>query len=389
MLGGPGIDANLAKAKAHWLSRDTIAWNVEPVPDGSYALHWAPAGGLEAGSEGVTGGQSIPLRRARDLGDLAEKHPHLAGYLAFRIAPEDLAKVPEALKGQLAVSVSDEAGGLRAATGVQIPGVLDDLYANDLELGPVAGAGTTTLRLWAPTAKSVALRLYDGDSFQTLAMSRDDATGTWSASGGPSWLGKQYLYDVEVWAPAANAVVHNLVTDPYSLGLTTNSARSVVVDLDDPALAPRDWASTRKPPLRAFEDVALYELHVRDFSVEDETVPAADRGTYRAFTDRRSDGTACSTSGCSPAPASRTSTCCRCSTSPRSTRSRPTGSRPATCRCSARPRRSSRRGSRRSPTRTRSTGATTRGTTRCRRAATRPTRRARSARSSSGRWCSR
>ena len=29
---------------------------------------------------------------------------------------------------------------------------------------------------------------------------------------------------------------------------------------------------------------------MRDFSISDETVPAAHRGTYRAFTDRNSDG---------------------------------------------------------------------------------------------------
>ena len=34
----------------------------------------------------------------------------------------------------------------------------------------------------------------------------------------------------------------------------------------------------------------IQELHVRDFSIADATVPAADRGTYLAFTDTGSDG---------------------------------------------------------------------------------------------------
>ncbi len=37
-------------------------------------------------------------------------------------------------------------------------------------------------------------------------------------------------------------------------------------------------------------DLSIYELHVRDFSVGDATVPAEHRGTYLAFTDTRSDG---------------------------------------------------------------------------------------------------
>ena len=35
---------------------------------------------------------------------------------------------------------------------------------------------------------------------------------------------------------------------------------------------------------------SFYELHIRDFSVNDLTVPAAHRGFYAAFTDQNSDG---------------------------------------------------------------------------------------------------
>ncbi len=75
------------------------------------------------------------------------------------------------------------------------------------------------------------------------------------------------------------------------MALTTNSARSVVVNLDDPSLAPEQWAETPAPIVERPVDRAIYELHVRDFSIGDETVPAEERGTYRAFT-RDSAGTA-------------------------------------------------------------------------------------------------
>jgi pullulanase-type alpha-1,6-glucosidase len=287
MLGGPGVDADLAKAKAHWLTEDTIAWNADPVPGGSYALHYSPDGGLAAGPVGVTGGETIPLRRARELSaELKAKWPHLAGYHAYRIAPEDLARVPAALRGQLAVSASDENGFLRAATGVQIPGVLDDLYANDAALGPTFSGRTPTLRLWAPTAQDVMLRLGDA----VVPMSRDDANGVWSVTGTPAWYGAAYAYEVKVYAPSTGQVETNLVTDPYSVALTANSSRSVLLDLADPALTPLGWRLTPKPQLRAPEDIALYELHVRDFSTNDATVPPGQRGTYLAFTQPLSDG---------------------------------------------------------------------------------------------------
>ena len=83
----------------------------------------------------------------------------------------------------------------------------------------------------------------------------------------------------------------NKVTDPYSVALTTNSTRSVLVDLNSPSLKPAGWGRLAKPALPKPENSTIYELHVRDFSINDRTVPAAHRGTYLAFTDKQSDGT--------------------------------------------------------------------------------------------------
>jgi pullulanase-type alpha-1,6-glucosidase len=291
---GGGIDADLGKQKAHWLTEDTIAWNIEPT-GGDYALHTAPDGGLAAEGGAITGGGTIPLARvAGGLSDeLKAKWPHLATYAAFRIAADDLDLVPEALRGQLAVSASDDEGSLRVATGVQIPGVLDDLYANDSDLGVAWAGGAPTIRLWAPTAKSVVLKRFSDatvDVSTDAAMTRDDATGVWSIAGVPAWKNQYYLYDVEVYAPTTGQVEHNLVTDPYSLALAPNSTRTQIVDLADSALAPAGWGSVVKPGLARPEDIALYELHVRDFSINDPTVLAAERGTYQAFTETASDG---------------------------------------------------------------------------------------------------
>ena len=120
-----------------------------------------------------------------------------------------------------------------------------------------------------------------------LAMDRG-RDGVWRIEGRPSWRNAEYAYAVRVYVP--DEVVTNVVTDPYSLGLTLNSSRSLLVDLDDRELAPRGWDRLRKPELDQPEDSTIYELHVRDFSITDETVPARERGTYRAFTYADSDG---------------------------------------------------------------------------------------------------
>jgi pullulanase-type alpha-1,6-glucosidase len=288
-LGPGGPVGNIAEATAHWVSEDTIAWNVGAASD-SFTLHYAADGGLGTDEDGVTGADGT-LALSFDPAGLPEevknRFPHLAGYDALKIAPADLGQVAELLKGQVAVSVADGDGNAFDATSLQIPGVLDDLYTYDGDLGPVFEGDVPTLRLWAPTAKSVSLLLFDDSDPATpgtaLPMTEDPATGTYSIAGSPDWEGKYYLYDVEVFVPTTGNVEHNLVTDPYSLSLSMNSQRSQVVNLANPALMPQGWTNLEKPGVAAPEDIVIYELHVRDFSVYDESVPDDYRGTYKAL----------------------------------------------------------------------------------------------------------
>ncbi|HEY0776085.1 MAG TPA: pullulanase-type alpha-1,6-glucosidase, partial [Nocardioidaceae bacterium] len=116
------------------------------------------------------------------------------------------------------------------------------------------------------------------------------ADGTWTSTGKPQWRGASYLYEVTVFAPSTGEVEVNRVTDPYSLALTTNSERSVVVDLADPSLQPSGWSGLRPAALTQDEDRNVYELHIRDFSIGDESVPEGERGTYLAFARQESNG---------------------------------------------------------------------------------------------------
>jgi pullulanase-type alpha-1,6-glucosidase len=152
-----------------------------------------------------------------------------------------------------------------------------------------------TLRVWAPTARNVNLRLFADSNpatpFTTQAMTLDAASGTWSYTAPAAILGgKFYLYEAQVYVRSTNQVETNVVTDPYSVSLARNSTRSQVVSLDDAKWQPRGWRGLVKPRLAAPEDIVLYELHVRDFSANDSTVPANLRGTYSAFTQKRSNG---------------------------------------------------------------------------------------------------
>ncbi len=284
-----------AGASAQWVRSDLLAWDVSSIPGATeLRLHAAPRGGLtEASLEPPTAGIPLhPVAGGLPPGVLRQ-FPQLAGYEAFDFGPETLVSVRGLLRGQLVVAAYDADGALVAQTGVQLPGVLDDEYAGarTRELGVTWRRGRPTLSVWAPTAKRVDLDLDPAGRRpgRTVAMHRDD-DGVWSVAGRRGWRGATYRYAVKVYVPSLDDVVTNRVTDPYSVALTTNSRRSVVVDLDAPALAPRGWDHLRKPRLDRPEDSTVYELHVRDFSISDTTVPARHRGTYLAFGDRHSDG---------------------------------------------------------------------------------------------------
>jgi pullulanase-type alpha-1,6-glucosidase len=292
-----GPAGNINEARAHWVAADTIAWDIDPGDDFTYRFHFSRTGGtLDQTLDDIQGGEVLELTRDPNglPEDVIAKFPHLRDYQAFTIAPDDLRNVRIALKGQVAVSALDGTGLMVDATGLQIPGVLDDLYAYDGPLGVTYEDGVPTLRVWAPTAQLVRLALYDDSDAETRpqyeSMRVDPDTGVWSITGDAAWDRKFYQYEVKVFAPAAGEVVTNLVTDPYSLSLSTNSARSQIVNLDDPDLKPDGWDETAQPGLAAPEDAVIYELHIRDFSSFDASVPEALRGTYGAFTVD-SDGT--------------------------------------------------------------------------------------------------
>ncbi|WP_328697086.1 pullulanase-type alpha-1,6-glucosidase [Streptomyces sp. NBC_00342] len=284
--GAPAPD--LTEAEAQWIDSDTVVWKVKATEATSQQLVYASGGGISV-IDGALSDEGRWLRLSPSALTDAQKakYPHLNDYPAFTVDARDRDRVRDALRGQLIATQRASNGALLAATGVQSAGVLDDLYgkrASGAALGPVFRHGTPTLSVWAPTARTVALEL-DG---RTVAMRRDDRTGVWSVTGKKNWTGKTYRYVVDVWAPTVQKFVTNKVTDPYSTALTTDSARSLVVDLDDAKLAPKGWSTLRKPAAVPLRDAQIQELQIRDFSIADPT--SKHPGEYLAFTDTRSDG---------------------------------------------------------------------------------------------------
>ncbi|MEJ7649492.1 MAG: pullulanase-type alpha-1,6-glucosidase [Nakamurella sp.] len=292
-------NADLAQSKAQALNTSVIAWNLPATADQyHYRLHFSPTGGLGLDTTAVTGGDSIVLTRdpAGIGARLTAQHPELTGYDALRLpswASRDRRLLEQIISGQVVAAAYDDTGTLVDATGVQLPWLLDALYpsAAHATLGPTWHHGRPTVAVWAPTARSVQLLVTPRGSSrqQTLPMRRDRA-GVWSIRGSVAWRDAQYQFAVTVYVPETGAVQRTVVTDPYSVALTTSSARSVLADLSQPSLQPAGWNRLAKPRLPQPSDTSVYELQVRDFSISDAGVPAGERGTFAAFTHPGSAG---------------------------------------------------------------------------------------------------
>lgn len=284
------------EATAYWPTADTILTPLAPEEGCSFELIVSLDASLVRTETGIEGGMRYPLSATVDGVPTAvlDKFPHLAGLTALTLPPDALERVPELLCAQVVLTATDAEGELLTATGLQIPGVLDELYTYDGPLGLAYDQdgqdGVPTLRLWAPTAQKVRLFIYADAATapdqpdHTFDLARDEDTAVWSITGDPAWTGQYYLYEVTVYVPSVGDIVPNLVTDPYALDLSMNSKKTRFVNLDDPATMPAGWLDLAKPPLNRPEDIVLYELHIRDFSAYDESVPVDLRGKYLAFT---------------------------------------------------------------------------------------------------------
>ncbi|HWS35098.1 MAG TPA: pullulanase-type alpha-1,6-glucosidase, partial [Actinoplanes sp.] len=281
--GGGVID--VTRSAAVWIDRGTIAWRTGASTDGRvYQLAYSPTGGIGVADGALTGTFRTINLKASSLTEAQRKaFPHLWQYDAFKL---DKSAVTDILRGQVVVAELTADGKLISATGVQLAGVLDDVYksAASTTLGPVVDGRKASIAVWAPTARDVQLEV----GTTLVPLTRDARTGVWSGRG--DWAGKDYRFRVTAWQPATQRIETASVTDPYSVALTTDSTHSRFVSLADPALAPAGWSALKKPAAVPAAKIQISELSVRDFSVADTSVPAEARGTYRAFTDPASAG---------------------------------------------------------------------------------------------------
>lgn len=133
--------------------------------------------------------------------------------------------------------------------------------------------GMTEFRLNAPT--EATLRIYDNGSDTKAAKTvkmKKTSNGEWVATVKGNLKGKFYTFDT------GNGECPGL----FAKAVCVNGDRAAIVDMTD--TNPEGWANDVRPSLKSPCDLVIYELHHRDFSI-DESSGLVNKGKFLALAE--------------------------------------------------------------------------------------------------------
>lgn len=286
----------IADTAAHWTKLNTVFWNTNVENVSKIRLYSADSNDLAFdGETGIEGDSYIEFLPASNTAEVLSM-PRYSALETFEANSADGAKAKQMLTGKLlAIAYADD-NSVLAATYVQTPRVIDDLYTSDAndadeaQLGLIYSSSDITAKLWAPTAQQVKLNIYNPAKVLQSSenMTFDSNTGIWSFTTPITNDRLYYRFELTVYHPQNLQFETIWSTDPYSVSLSTNGDYSQFVNLNDADLKPIGWDDHTIPVIANNEDNVIYEGHVRNFSIRDESTSEANRGKYLAFTEESS-----------------------------------------------------------------------------------------------------
>ena len=149
------------------------------------------------------------------------------------------------------------------------------------DLGVTYTQTATIFKLWSPAAQEARLRLYDTDVREVAAHSTirmQEVDGAWTAAVDNDQDGTYYTFEIK-----QNGRWLGEATDPYATAVGTNGLRGQVVNLLD--TDPEGWETDRRPAFGRPTDAVLYELHLRDLSM-DPNSGIEHKGKFLGLTER-------------------------------------------------------------------------------------------------------
>lgn len=148
------------------------------------------------------------------------------------------------------------------------------------DLGATYSKKNTVFKVWSPFAEDVSVLLYhkctDETPYRHLPMKKSKE-GVWSKTANGDLNGVYYTYQITYDG------VTNETIDIYAKSAGVNGIMGMVIDLE--STNPAGWDSYKPITLNSYTDAVIYELHVRDFSI-DKSVNFCYKGRFLAFVEK-------------------------------------------------------------------------------------------------------
>ncbi len=152
-------------------------------------------------------------------------------------------------------------------------------YYDGDDLGAVYMGNKTVFKVWSPYASAASVLLYkrcrDERPFRRLPMKKS-RKGVWEKVANGDMEGVYYTYEIVMDDVPVETI------DIYAKAAGVNGIMGMVIDTA--RLNPKGWGDYRLPEMKSPTDAVVYELHVRDFSI-DESGNFVYKGRFLAFTE--------------------------------------------------------------------------------------------------------
>ena len=177
-----------------------------------------------------------------------------------------------------------QTGGIAAATApafgrkeVEQPETVREATRDEIQtgLGALYTHGATTFRVFAPTAKSVSVVLYEqasGNEGRTVGPLRQESNNLWNTTVRGDLSGKFYTYLLDENDPKRAREV----LDPYATNAVASSRGRIT---------PMTTVVRRGANLDSATDAIIYEMHVRDFTIASNS-GVKNPGLYLGFAEQ-------------------------------------------------------------------------------------------------------
>jgi pullulanase len=147
------------------------------------------------------------------------------------------------------------------------------------DLGAVYTDNNTSFKVWAPTVEKITLVVYknfNDELGQKYEMSKGEK-GVWEINLKGDFKNKYYNYLV------LNDGIEKETPDIYTKGASANGRKGMIIDFN--SINPANWENHKKPVSINRTEAVIYETHVRDFSISEDS-GIKNKGKYLAFTEK-------------------------------------------------------------------------------------------------------